>query len=158
MRVREFEAVFRDAGVRAWLDWNALHDGGIAVQETFSVDRDLLGDLFTVWYLAPDGTPGDWRNDADNPVRVRRASESLAAWPADRTERIERLADEYREYRNPVQLVIPAVSAGPQATVLLDGNHRAVAAYRAGVAVRIFLFVLHGEIPRDLLPDLRHFV
>jgi hypothetical protein len=67
------------------------------------------------------------------------------------------LAAEYQEYRDPVQLVIPALSLGPDATILLDGNHRAVGAYRAAVPVRLFIYALQGDIPIDLLPDLRHF-
>jgi hypothetical protein len=40
--------------------------------------------------------------------------------------------------------------------VLLDGNHRAVAAYLTGVPVRTLLFVLHGPVDEAILPDLRH--
>lgn len=156
MDIGDFITVFKDGGVRAWLDWDALEDAGCAVREQFSRSPDVLGGLFTVWYQTADGTDGDWRNPGDRPLRVAECADAMDIWPADRRDRIHGFADAFRGDDRPVQLVLPAYAVGGDGAVLLDGTHRAVAAHLSGADVRIMLFVLDGPLDPRVLPDLGH--
>lgn len=157
MNVGEFVTVFRDGAVRAWLNWAKIGDGSCELIERHSRSRDELGAVFTVWYRTPGGQPGDWRNPEDHPVRVRDARRELQSWPDDRHARVDRFTNVFAESTEPVQLVLPAYVVGEDEYLLLDGNHRAVAAFEQGCDVRVLLFALRGPLSAEVLPDLSHF-
>ncbi|WP_068926641.1 hypothetical protein [Planobispora rosea] len=157
MDLKEYIEMFKDGGVKAMLDWDALRDMDCAVSAVYSRSRDLLSSIFTVWYERPDGTNGDWRNRTDRPLRVGDVYRTHSTWPEVRRRRIAALSDTFRREPEPVQLVLPAYSLGDERLLLLDGTHRSVAAHLAGADVRLFIFMVKGPVDDKILPDLMHF-
>lgn len=158
MRVEDFATIFRDGGgVRVMLAWERLGSPEFGVTATYSRSPRLLGAMFTVWYAGPDGADADcW--SAARPLRVAEAGRTEPSWPAERARRIAGFERAFREAPEPARLVLPAFALGQGALLLLDGNHRAVAAHRAGVPVRLLVYALRGPLREEILPDLRHHV
>ncbi len=115
-----------------------------------------LGDLFTVWYATPDGEAAEFHDDDARPLSVREAA-TEQIWPADREARLAALTDSFKAQAEPVQLVLAAIIAPDDRIVIVDGTHRACAAYRAQNEIRMLLFTLHGPTSATVLPDLAHY-
>lgn len=157
MKVEDFKTVFQGGAVRAWLDWAQVQDGSFCLDETYTRSKDILGSLTTVWYSTPDGEQGDWRNPRDRLLRVHEARSGLTSWPDDREQRVATFKTRFAAEAEPIQLVLPAYAVGDEQYLLLDGNHRAAAAYEQNSEVRLLLLALRGPIRGDILPDLNHF-
>lgn len=157
MDVQQFVVMFKDAGVRAWLDWSQIVRPEFQIADVFSRDRELLGNLYTPWYRTVAGTAGDWRNHDDRPVRVCEVIGMMSAWPTERSHLISSYVARFQEDDDPVHLVLPSVVVGRNDILLLDGTHRASAAYVAGCEVRLFIFALTGPLSPEILPDVKHF-
>jgi hypothetical protein len=156
MDVDEFATVFRDGGVRSWLDWEVALRGRFPVDETFSRSVDLLGSLQTVWYLRDDGGFGDWRQPTHQRQSVAEAA-GLSDFPSARSRAyINELAAGYAAAADPPVLVLPAYRTADGRPILLDGNHRAVAAYRGARAPRLLVYCLIGPADPLVFPDLLH--
>lgn len=155
MRVDQFVDAFQDGGVRVQLSWDRLDSPEFSVTHTVSRSTDLLGSMFTVWYEDPQGGNGDWRRDS-HPLRVSQASRTELDWPGDRRRRVSSFEKEFVQTLEPVQLVLPTYALHDGGLLILDGTHRAVAAHRASVPVRLFVYTLRGPVHEDVLPDLRH--
>lgn len=154
INIHDFVTVF-DATVRAWLDWSRVLTE-CTVDESFSDSRAELGELFTVWYAGPRGQHAGYDGPGARPLRVGETSLTEATWPTERATKIETMSASHAgSAREPVVLPLPAYRVGAGA-VILDGTHRAVAAYRARAEVRLMLFILDGPTDPEILPDLRH--
>lgn len=154
INVTEFADTFLTGHVRAQITLDGAD--GFAVEERYGSSRDLLGGLFTVWYTVPDGRQADWHHPEAAPLRVRDAACGTAVWTADRRRRLDAFEKAFQAQTEPVQLVLPVLRAAPGRDLILDGTHRAVAAYAAEVPVTLFVFALHGPLRPVMLPDLRH--
>jgi hypothetical protein len=157
MQVSEFVRVFRDSGIRAELDWDLINDFEFSVEENYSSLHEDLARLRTVWYLSPDGRPGDYRNRNDRPMSLVEAVEGLDDAPPTRRQKITLLDDWFCRYVDPVQLVLPCYRLPAAELLILDGTHRAAAAYRGQHEFRMFAFILVGPVNSAVLPDLAHF-
>ncbi|MGW4561550.1 hypothetical protein ACWEN3_03775 [Streptomyces sp. NPDC004561] len=160
MDLDEFARRFR-ADVRPQLDWarlaGAQAEAGV---ETLDGDagRRRLAELFTVWYADGTGTASRWDAPGSRPLRVATAERSLPTWPEDRRRAVASLKRSFAAGRGPLALTLPAYRVGEGRHVLLDGNHRAVAAHlTAGRDVRLTLWSLSGPVCEGILPDLRHY-
>jgi hypothetical protein len=157
MNFSQYCEVFRDAGVRAMLNWELLTQLDCPVAESYSRSRKVLGNLFTVWYQRPDGSPGDWHGESDRPLRVREAAAAPSRISADRRQRVEEFIKTFAQDPEPVQLVLPGYTVAAKDVLILDGTHRAVAAFLAKVEVRLLIFSLAGPLDARVLPDLRRY-
>ena len=155
MDVDEFATVFADGAIKARLDWSVVRER-CTVRESFSRSAEVLGSLFTVWYIGPDGGYRAYLDPDARPLRVRDHRDARSSWPAHRARKIDDLVTQFKAADQPVQLVLPAYALPGNEMVLLDGNHRAVAAYLTDVPVRTMVFALHGPVDEAVLPDLRH--
>ncbi|MFF8591192.1 hypothetical protein ACF061_07055 [Streptomyces sp. NPDC015220] len=159
MDLEDFAARFR-ADIRARLDWRRLAEvrAGVRV-ETLSRDTagQRLAELFTVWYVDPAGGEGSWGAPGSRPLRVEAADRALPDWPGEREGAVSALARAFAEGAGPLPLTLPAYRVDEARYLLLDGNHRAVAAHRAGRALRLTLWSLAGPVCEGILPDLRHY-
>ncbi|MFE2071505.1 hypothetical protein [Streptomyces misionensis] len=161
MHLDDFAARFR-ADIRAQLDWTRLTRAR-AVADVETLDGDLakrrLAELFTVWYADGTGAESRWDAPGSRPLRVATAQRTLPSWPEDRRRAVASLQRSFAARPGPLALTLPAYRAGEGRHVLLDGNHRAVAAHlvaRAGREIRLALWSLSGPVCENVLPDLRH--
>jgi hypothetical protein len=155
--IAEFRTVFGRGQIKALLDWSRLDEPAIRVEESFGDSRDRLGDLLSVWYVDAGGKPSEWRAADARPLSVREAADPGIAWPGERAHRLAAFEQHFATADEPIQLLLPAYAVGKGRTLLLDGTHRAVAAYRTGAPVALFIFTLRGPLDPAVLPDLRHY-
>lgn len=127
-----------------------------SVVEKFSRSVGDLGELQTVWYVWPDGTLGDWRDQGSRRLSVREAAARRDFPNKESYDYVQTLISEIRASSTPPQLVLPCYRAQRGEFIMLDGNHRAVAAFRSGVEVRLLAFAVTGPDDPLLLPDLLH--
>jgi hypothetical protein len=115
-----------------------------------------LGELHTVWYTSPDGKAAEFHSSDARPLSVREAA-TEQIWLADRETRLAALTKSFKAQAEPVQLVLAAIIAPDDRIVIVDGTHRACAAYRAQSDIRMLLFTVHGPTSAAVLPDLAHY-
>ncbi|MGW5355360.1 hypothetical protein ACWERV_33185 [Streptomyces sp. NPDC004031] len=160
MELGDFAGRFR-ADIRARLDWALLARAGAGVGvETLEGDagRRRLAELFTVWYTDGAGAGSRWDAPGSRPLRVAESERALPGWPGDRRRAVDALRRSFAAGTGPLDLTVPVYRAGAGRHVLLDGNHRAVAAHLAPVRdLRLTLWALAGPVREDILPDLRHY-
>lgn len=154
INVAEFSETFLTAHIRAQLTLDG--EAGFAVEEYYGSSRGVLGDLFTVWYTTPGGRQAQWRDPGAVPLRVRDAARGTIVWECDRRRKLEDFGTLFRAQTEPVQLILPVLCAASGRNLLLDGTHRAVAAYGSGAPVTLFVFTLRGPAGPETLPDLAH--
>jgi hypothetical protein len=156
IEVADFITVFQDSGVRSWFDWARVVSPEFTVTEIFSRSKSLLGQLETVWYTSPDGSLGDWRNQGHKRVLVEDAAQRVK-FPSEQSSRyIYRLLMAMQAEPVPLRLVLPCYRTGSGSLLILDGNHRAVAAYQSESDVRLLIFAISGPDNPLVLPDLVH--
>jgi hypothetical protein len=156
MDASEFTLVFK-ASIRAWLNWSALVERQWAIRESFSDSLQELGDLFTVWFVDARGRPSDWRVEGARPLRVREALDSERRWSSERLSFLEELSGVYRSSSEPVRLVLPLCRLRDGSGLLVDGNHRTVAAFVAARELRLLKSRVEGPVDHRMLPDLWFF-
>lgn len=154
MDTSAFVLSFKEGGVRAQLDWRRVVSE-CTVEERYSCSHKELGELYTVWYADESGRDTGHDHQGARPLRVSEVAFTEATWPPARAFTIAALRREYASADSPVRLTLPGYRVGDE-VVLLDGNHRAAAAYLAEVDLRILLCVLRGPTDSGMLPDLRH--
>ncbi|OXM54889.1 hypothetical protein [Amycolatopsis alba] len=155
MDTSAFALIFGDGGIRAKLDWRRVA-AECAVEERYSRSRKELGELCTVWYADGSGHDAGYDHQGSRPLRVSEAAVTEASWPRARATTIAALRREYVRADRPVHLALPGYRVGDE-VVLLDGNHRAAAAYLADADTRLLLYILRGPTDSGMLPDLRHY-
>ncbi|MEU6534379.1 hypothetical protein [Streptomyces sp. NPDC047000] len=159
MDLEGFAVHFR-ADIRAQLDWVGLATVRADVQvETLGRDaaKQRLAALFTVWYADPAGADSRWNLPGSRPLRVDTACRTLRSWPDSRRHAVAALTQDFATSPGPVSLMLPAYRVGGAGHVLLDGNHRAVAAHQAGADIHLTLCSVVGPVCESILPDLRHY-
>ncbi len=156
IRVSDFITVFRGSGIRSWFDWELLQSRDYSVAETFSRSNTVLGALETVWYTWPDGSLGDWRNQGNRRLRVEEVA-SRRNFPDKKScNYIQRLASGMRGNSTPLYLILPCYRTERGRVLVLDGNHRAIAAFKSEVDIRLLIFAITGPDNPLMLPDLLH--
>jgi hypothetical protein len=154
IKVSDFMTVFRDGGIRSWLDWEMVQSPDYSVVEIFSRSVADVSRLETVWCIRADGSLGDWRNQDDRRVSVKDAA-ARRDFPSQASEQyIQELISGMRASPAPPYLVLPCYRTQSGKFIMLDGNHRAVAACRSGMDVRLLIFALSGPDDPLLLPEL----
>ena len=148
MDVAEFKTLFGDS-IRAWIDWGALDDGNVLVEDLVLSSRQDVGNLYTVWHVDPEGSPGEWSHPQHRPLTVAEAA--AKEWPEERQRKIDHIRETCAEESEPVQLTIPAYRT-VDSLVVLDSSHRLVGAYLSGADLRLLLVVLDGPDSSLVLP------
>ena len=153
----DFVQMFGDGSVKALLNWRRVNDSLFQVKESFSHSLDYLGNLSTVWYVDGEGHQTDCYFDGARPMTVHQAAQARDSWQPERQIRIAEFEKTFAAHREYVQLILPGYEIVSK-TLILDGTHRSVAAYRLRMPVRLFVFSLRGPVNEELLPDLRHYL
>lgn len=149
MDVHAFRLAF-EGSTRALLDFDALTSSSRDV--TIEVlDEAGLGGLLTAWYVALDGTLGDYSDPDSSPMSVAEVLSNPAAWPAERAEAINEMRRGFVEGPGSIVLLVPAVRVRGRLLVL-DGTHRASAALLSGRGARVVVVAL-AEHADPAVPD-----
>ena len=159
MDLDDFATRFRP-DIRAQLDWARLAKSRARVRvetHTRGTAKQRLADLFTVWYVDPAGADSSWNAPGSRPLRVAAAERTLLSLPEGRRSTITALGRAFAVGPEPLELTLPAYRVDESRYVLLDGNHRAVAAHRADRELHLTLCSLTGPACESILPDLRHY-
>lgn len=146
--------------IRARIDWARLAGVPTEVRVEASLEgaaQQRLAGMFTVWYADSAGRNCEWSAPGSRPLSVRGARRTLPTWPQERRRTVAALMRAFAAAPEPVTLTLPAYQVREGRSVLLDGNHRAVAAHQAGVEVRLTVCSLIGPVCESVLPDLRHY-
>lgn len=142
----EFICCFKDR-IRVQINWHALCASGWEVNHQDLSIPDDAGRVFVPWYALATGEPCCWR---DQGAQVQSIAD-VSLNPA--------LCKKHGicDVSSPMPPVtLPAYDVHNRNVLLLDGNHRAVSAMRAGMPLALVLFEIHGPIAERVLPDLKH--
>lgn len=153
------------AGIQVTLDWERLgapHRAGEAL--IVREDRLLDGsepqrDYYAPWYADASGRPTDYRAADARPLQCADLAASGRGLSQRQRERVGYF--EQALATGGARLCLPTLDLRDGRFLVLDGNHRLVAALRlaaAGVPSRITEFRITAPLDRSLLPDLRHWV
>lgn len=156
MDLAHFHLLFGNS-IRAWLDWDALDTASVQVTDEVVTSPADLGHLYTVWYAGPHGEAGDWRNADHSPQTVAEAAASPGSWTEDKKRRIDIFREQYSTLSEPLVTLAPAYRAYEN-LILLDSSHRCVAAYLAGIKIRMLVLAIEGPVDSHVLPDLGWFI
>ena len=148
--------IFRDAGIRSWFDWELIQSPSYSVVEKFSRSVIDVSRLETVWYIRPDDSLGDWRNQGDRRLSVKDAATRQAFPNKDSEGYIQKLISDMYACGTLPYVILPCYRTLHGKFIILDGNHRAIAAFRSEMNVRLLIFAVSGPDDPLLLPDLLH--
>lgn len=154
----QYRSLFQPV-IRASLDWVALARLGAAVSVEVADSRDALGAVHTVWYADADGAETGYAQPGARPLTIAEVAEVLPRWEGKHPERVAEFeADMLARSRQgePLLLTLPAYAVRG-GWLLMDSTHRAVAAYRSGLPVRLLLLGLLAPVDAAILADLRHY-
>ncbi|SFB36903.1 hypothetical protein SAMN05216266_109115 [Amycolatopsis marina] len=142
--------------IRTELNWDAAARSGCHVSTRNCRLRTELGEFHTVWYLGPHGGRAGVNDPSARPLRVREAG-APALLTAERNLVVREFENEFVRAGAPATLELPVYETESGVRILLDGNHRAVAAHRSGLPVDLLIHRLHGPADAAILPDLVHY-
>lgn len=109
-----------------------------------------LRDLRTAWYFPQDNESIDYLDAKKENLRVGSVAADLDLVPRHKG-RIEEWVEKIRCERT--NLIFPAYALPNSEYLLLDGNHRAVAAAICET-LPVTLHILKGKVSKGVLPDL----
>jgi hypothetical protein len=90
------------------------------------------------------------------PVTVGYVADHLDTWIIGKRTRIEQYAHAFQASPNPISISLVTYSLPGKRFLILDGNHRAVAAVLSGKEMTATLVVICGPCDPTALPDLIH--
>ena len=142
--------------VRVLLDWEQVERGPFAVLFALAQDRTSFDHWYSPWYVDKAGKETSYENPAGTSLSVARAASGTIRFSQQREHLIAELTREYRSISDPLQIVVALYALPNDRFLVLDGNHRLIAATRAECEVTVLTFVLYGPIDPSILPDLAH--
>jgi len=148
-------ALFAPPLSRVALDWDAAHAAGVSAQVRLHRGPAPQSWL-TCWYVDAGARACGWDDANARAVTVSLAGALFTAGPGERGTHLQALEDAMRAQGGPVSLTVLTWALPGGRTLLLDGNHRVVAASRVGAEVALVELRLRGPADPSLLPDLTH--
>lgn len=163
-----FEQLFRDNGtLLVGLNWEHIKHLPVTTHYHATIPEKW----FTVWYAIRNETGiqfAEYRDSGAYPLDITQASDYMATIDPERDIKIDSIAHQFRigNSTEPDQIVVWRTPNSR--TVILDGNHRAVASLRnqgqasspANDSLHAHsgfqVFAIHGSDDASLLPDLIH--
>jgi hypothetical protein len=152
--VPAFRAAFGHL-VRVELNWDEAARRASRVSVRHCRFRTELGEFYTVWYAGADGADVGFAEAGARPLLVCEAA-APARLTASRDRVVRGFERKFSRIGEPISLALPVYTTDSGAEILLDGNHRAVAAYRCELPVDLIVHRLHGPALAAILPDLAH--
>lgn len=149
MDLRNFFQRYGMPAITVQLRWDKLTNN-TEIEEVHLNILDELSALRTAWYAPQDNESTDFESAEKDNLTVGSVAADLDLVPNHKG-RIEQWIQVVRCEKP--SLVFPAYGLPNAEYLLLDGNHRAVAAAICE-ALPVTLHVLKGEVSREVLPDL----
>lgn len=146
MQAQEFCRRFR-GDIRVCFDWDKFCTELWPIEVvSFQLPNDGSS-LFTPWYALPDGTvcPFNAAGAIPQSLEVAAANDALCK------------SHQVAEWRGSSQTIeAPSYELPDGKVLLLDGNHRAVAAQKSHRPIALTAFVVCGPLTQSVCPDLMH--
>lgn len=146
----QFESMFKDS-MRVELDWEAAAGLPVWLEEHEKVPPDW----YTVWYTVGT-TLSSFRDPKARPMTVSNATGCTLEKLLIRHRPLLRKLKEGYQGGGGVELWLPVWRTSEGRTIILDGNHRAVAAVLSKAQVRVHAYVVRGPADPAIMPDLSH--
>jgi len=152
------------AGIRVVFNWDLLLSKKWEIC-TIGIDtRDQLGELCCPWYRNGMDFTVPYDACGATPITVRCAGENFLLLDGKKRRGIGARQFAICEHRrHPSRLHLPAYTLPNNRFLLLDGNHRAIAAYmnimdlKSDVKLEATIWAIRGPMDEDVLPDLKHY-
>lgn len=139
--------------VRVMIDHDAVRDMSFTIKKVCS-EGDLRK-LQMPWYKgASDQFDVPYNFERAAPVRVGQVADDIERW-SNKKAGIQCYVNKFRS-EELINATVPGYALGNDNTLLLDGNHRAVALVRTGRPFLLNIKVIEGPINPAILPDLAH--
>lgn len=148
MQPHEFCHHFRN-NIRVQLDWKQFCSSSWPIEHLDLAVPSDSANIYTPWYALASGKACNYADPGAQPQSVALAAVNPELLSCHGVSSIAPSNE---------ALLLPAYRLSNGAVLLLDGNHRVVAAQATSVAVPLALFVIHGPMCSSVLPDLCHWV
>lgn len=146
MHIQQYRHEFGGA-IRVCLNWDRLTSQPCPIkQREFSL-ADASHLLYAPWYVDDGGRIVGYSSNGARPLSVSEAASSQTVLDYYKVDLFE---------QSPARLTAPSYYVGDGRSLLLDGNHRAVAGVAGGHRITLVVVELHGPRSEDVLPDLKH--
>lgn len=149
MDIFAFFSIF-SSDIRVAIDWKLLmlcRPKVFIKKYKLPVDSDLL---WTPWYVNSHGEPRLFFHKDAHPVSVKSAS------------RNEKIISHYNVQKFSLgyleRIKFPAYKLRHDMILLLDGNHRTVAAVKEKCLMKVSALVIDGPLDGNIIPDLSHWI
>lgn len=140
--------------IRTQLAWESLRRLGVGVSARVVTSLgDQAGHWIVPWYLS-GGRQVSYDTAGAQYLRLDEVPDTLSLLEPERRGFIEDLTRRLAK-NSPVQFLM-ATYRVRDTEIILDGNHRAVAALLSGAECRILVLSIDGPIDPRYLPDLVH--
>jgi hypothetical protein len=145
----------RGAGrIDVLLNWARFEREGWRIRSRWRTTENFTG-LYTAWYRDLARVDVSYQAAGAKPMSVAEVAARLSEFSFARQDKISALRRALP--LGTISLRLAVYRVGKKSFVLLDGNHRAVAALMSGMpATRLCLDVVYGPRDADALPDLIH--
>ncbi len=150
----DFRRIF-EPDVRCLVDWPRLEEHCHVSLELITAPEEL-GALSTVWYVRDDDRLGGWQDQHAVRVTVNDAARRTDFPSRESAGYVERIQRGILAGDHPRVWVTPAFRTQTGETIILDGNHRAVALLMSGAPIALFVAVAQGLDDARVFPDLLH--
>ncbi|MFI0980432.1 hypothetical protein ACH4SP_25935 [Streptomyces sp. NPDC021093] len=157
--------------IRVNFNWELFlsqaNEGSASVEiSTFRVTRaDEIEHYFTPWYVSSEEHEVPWDDPSGAPLSVVRAAEFSGGVGENRQRRIAQTQDWLASHGQTdgthTTICVSSIALPSHQRLLLDGNHRMVAAVRlleSGTEIKVQECLVKAPLQELLLPDLRHWV
>lgn len=151
-----FEALLSDIRVVWHKDAFVRDRWKVSARTVTSVSQ--LANFFAPWYRTNDKIGVDHSDENARPMTVAEVARNLDRLSSSRRNRIECFVSTFRACSPPLRFTIPTyeMSAGDQ--LILDGNHRCVAAMLSSTDIEIEVLSVAGPHAERALSDMRWFL
>lgn len=166
LSITQAEIQNRLTEVNVQIDWQRAfaEQWPICTVELHSIGE--IRALYVAWYCGNNGPLNDFvEKDGQqqraylvagaHPVTVGEVADNVDAWTEKRN-RIGHYAYAFQTSPNPISVSLVSYALPEKRSLILDGNHRAVAAVLSGKEVTATLIVICGPCDPKALRDLKH--
>lgn len=146
-----FRELFAPSMIRPLLNWDRLMRLCPTVRSVVMSSPRRLGDLYTTWYLDEAGLGEiDYQASERRPLTVREAASRVSELNTERATHLHGL----QGHSGPYAMLAPLYRVAEGRFLILDGNHRLVAAHQVRRELRLLGLAIDGPLDPVILPDL----